>query len=331
MKRTRVYLSLLIIAVLIFFVSLIFLGRWIHAPLSLEEPVRIKIKPGMSGRQIGHLLKENGVIESVEAFRWAIWLQGAEQDLKRGTVHLAPPLTRYELIEYLRSKTPLLVRVRLQEGWPSWRIFHELSERLGLSSSRLRALFSDSEFIASLGLKVDNLEGFLFPDTYNISVDASEKDVLRQLVFRFKDTARGLKLKQKTRDVDLTLLEAVTLASIIEREARLAEEKSKISAVLHNRLEINMPFQADPTVLFAYRNFSRLLSRDDLNIDSPYNTYLYAGIPPGPICSPGRGSLRAAVEPANSDVLYFVARGDGSHSFSRTYREHLAAVWKYRR
>lgn len=331
MKRTRVYLSLLIIAVLIFFVSLIFLGRWIHAPLSLEEPVRIKIKPGMSGRQIGHLLKENGVIESVEAFRWAIWLQGAEQDLKRGTVHLAPPLTRYELIEYLRSKTPLLVRVRLQEGWPSWRIFHELSERLGLSSSRLRALFSDSEFIASLGLKVDNLEGFLFPDTYNISVDASEKDVLRQLVFRFKDTARGLKLKQKTRDVDLTLLEAVTLASIIEREARLVEEKSKISAVLHNRLEINMPFQADPTVLFAYRNFSRLLSRDDLNIDSPYNTYLYAGIPPGPICSPGRGSLRAAVEPANSDVLYFVARGDGSHSFSRTYREHLAAVWKYRR
>ncbi len=331
MNRAKVYLSLILVSVTVFFAVLIFLGHWIHEPLPLQEPVQIVIEPGLSGRQIGHLLKKNGVIDSVEAFRWAIWLQGAEQDLRLGTVYITPPMTRYELVEILRQKSPMLVRVRLQEGWPSWRIFHILSEELNLSSSRFRFLFSDQEFIASLGLEVKNLEGFLFPDTYNISADASEEDVLRQLVGEFKEISSEISLEKKAKKVGLSLNEAVTVASIIEREVRVKKERPIVSAVFHNRLEKRMLLQADPTVLYAFRDFSKLLSRDDLNIDSAYNTYRYKGLPPGPICNPGRSSLMAAVEPVDSEYLYFVSCGDGRHYFSKNYREHLAAVRKYRR
>ncbi len=308
-----------------------FFSRWIHQPLPLGEETRVRIRPGMSGRAIGRLLKEEGVIDSVEAFRWAIWLHGVERDLRLGTVILSPPLTRYQLVEKLRQKNPELVQVRINEGSPSWRIFEGLAAKLDLEKTEFENINTDPDFLSSRGISGETAEGYLFPETYYVSLDATAREILSQFVDKFKSVSLQLNLEEQANERGYELHEMVTLASIIEREARVEHEYELISAVYHNRLERGMKLQADPTVLYALGNFDAPIFRSDLNRDSAYNTYQRRGLPPGPICSPGMTSLKAAVNPADTDHLYFVSRGDGTHVFSRTYRDHQQAVNKYQR
>ena len=328
--------GILLIAGIVFLVIVTFLGsyifsRWIHQPLPLEDEKRVRIRPGMTGRAIGRLLKEEGVIESVEAFRWAIWLHGVERDLRLGTVLLEPPLTRYQLVEKLRQKNPELVRVRLKEGWPSWRIFEELARKLEIEKNEFEEVFADPEFLSSRGIEAETAEGYLYPETYYFSLDASAEEILAQMIDKFKSVIRQLDFEKKAEDLGYEPHEMVTLASIIEREARVVHEYPLVSAVYHNRLQRGMKLQADPTVLYALGDFEAPITRSALNRYSEFNTYEKRGLPPRPICSPGFNSLEAAVNPAETEDLFFVSRGDGTHVFSRTYREHQQAVNKYQR
>ena len=183
-------------------------------------------------------------------------------------------------------------------------------------------------FAAGLGVDGSTLEGYLFPDTYSFARGLGEAAVLARLVRRFNEQWEDL--APHTAPNGLDKRQVVILASIIEREAMRDDERPLVSAVYHNRLAKGMPLQADPTVIYGIPEFEGLLTREDLGHDSPYNTYLIKGLPPGPICSPGAASLSAALRPADSKHLYFVARGDGGHQFSNTYQEHRRAVRRYR-
>ncbi len=327
-KRFLFYLILLIV----FAGSSLYIGinYWLSRPVILEEEKLVNIPSGLSGRQIGNLLASQGVVSSSDEFRWAIWFVQAEHDLKSGTIKLIPPLTRRQLVEQIQGLSPLFERVTVPQGWPSWRIIPHLARSLEFSEESLNRLFYSQKLRDEFNLPGDSLEGYLFPDTYFFSRDAAETEVIRQILSRFSSVARELNLREKAAEHELDLLEAVTLASIIEREARVFSEKPKISAVFHNRLARGMRLEADPTVLYALGDYQHRLSRQDLRIENPYNTYFIQGFPPGPICSPGADSLRAAVDPTDSDAIFFVARGDGTHQFSRTYQEHRRAIRQFR-
>ncbi len=303
---------------------------WLDRPVRLQESVYAEIKPGMSGRDIGRVLQQRGVLTDVEEFRWALWIMRAERDLKVGRFRLNPPLTRRQLVRRLTSGHSQTRRVRILEGWPSWRVYGELAEQLDYEPEDFQRFHADEEFLERVGVPGPTLEGYLFPDTYRISLASTPEDVLSRLVDRFYEVANWMELERRAEEQGLTLDEAVRLASIIEREGTLDKELPTISAVFHERLDRGMNLQADPTVLYAYRDFSRPLTWTDLEVESPYNTYRNRGLPPGAISNPGRRSLEAAVAPADVSYLYFFARGDGSHAFSKTLEEHRRSIRQYR-
>lgn len=307
------------------------LHAWLSWPLSLEEPAVVTIDEGMTGRQIGERLREEGILRFTLPFRVTLWLMNADNTLRHGTMRLTPPVSRLELIQTLQSRRPLLKRVRILEGWPSWRIFEELSRRLDLPKETFQELFDDEEFLRAHDVPADSLEGYLFPETYYVSASADHRAVLRQMVERFHEVARELDLERRAEQHGFSLDEAVRIASLIEREAKLDDERPLVSAVFHNRLERGWPLQADPTLLYGAGDFGRGIGYSLLRRDGPYNTYTRGGLPPGAICSPGRASLEASVAPADTDYLFFVAKGDGSHVFSRTHRNHNRAVERYQK
>lgn len=329
--RKIIGLSLLVGGLMVILGGVFLINAWLSSPLPMDERVTLRIERGMTGRDVASELRDKGIISSEQAFRWALWFKGAERDIRGGSIRLSPPLSLNELIDQLRQKRPPLVRIQIQEGRPSWRIFRKLSRKLKISVDAFRNLFRKESFIRKLGLETNSLEGYLFPDTYYISMDAGPRAVLRQIVGRFHEIKRKNGLESKARQRDISLHEAVILASIIEREARIERERSLVSAVYHNRLEKGIPLQADPTLLYPHRNFDAPITHSMLNNANPYNTYERAGLPPGPIANPGEGSLRASVEPADVPYLFFVSRGDGSHVFSETLEEHQRAVNKYQR
>jgi UPF0755 protein len=192
---------------------------------------------------------------------------------------------------------------------------------------------SSPAFIDALDLSQTagaTLEGYLFPDTYHVLREMDPEDVIRMMVHRFRKVF-GPDFSQGASELGIPERDVVILASIIEKETSLPEEKPLISAVFHNRLKKKFPLQSDPTVIYGIRNFNGNLTKEDLLRPTPYNTYLQAGLPPTPICNPGRDSLRAAVRPAPVPYLYFVSKNDGSHYFSSDIEEHNRAVWKYQK
>lgn len=322
---------MILTSLFVIFGGIILTDAWLRTPLPLDQKKTVKIKKGMTGKEIARLLEKRGVINSPTSFRWAVWLKNAGRDLRLGTVYLDPPLTLNELIDQLRKKTPHLIKVQINEGWPSWRIFRVLSNRLKLSREGFVELFDDREFLQRNGLPGQTLEGYLFPDTYYISADAGHRKVLSQILNRFNEVQAELDLRSRARRVGFTVDEAIRLASIIEREARIPKERPIISGVFHNRLEKGYHLQADPTLLYTVKNFEAPITESMLSRNDPYNTYVKRGLPPTPICNPGKLSLRASVEPAEVPYLYFVSKGDGSHVFSETLEEHQEAVSRYQR
>ena len=185
------------------------------------------------------------------------------------------------------------------------------------------------EWIDSLNIPSDSLEGYLFPETYHFSKQTSEHKIIHTMVDAFKKRVINQELLDRVQRSGLSLHEIITLASLIEKETGLNEERKHISSVFHNRLRKNMRLQTDPTVIYAINEFNGNIRKKDLNINSPYNTYRYKGLPPGPIASPGLKSITAALNPIKTNHLYFVSRKDGSHHFSSSLEEHNHAVRRY--
>jgi UPF0755 protein len=305
-----------------------------------RSTVIFEVRPGQSALSIGEDLQGRGLIRSALTFRLMVESRGVGDRLAAGEYELSPSLSTGEILDRLtRGDIRRGSMFSVPEGWRVREIAQQLNGQQGLSGVTFMELAQASPPLMSQAPPGATLEGYLFPDSYEIGSRTTErelvKSMLEQLERRFDV---GLRTKGSARG--LTPHQVLTLASIIEREAANPAERPLISAVYHNRLSVGMRLQADPTVQYAVAPidptnviggvWKRDLSMDDLQSPSPFNTYREVGLPPGPICNPGIDSIRAAVEPAPVDFMYFVAKGDGLHAFARTEPEHRANVALYR-
>jgi UPF0755 protein len=280
--------------------------------------------------RVASRLAADGLIRNQTYFVMFGRLTGSERQLKPGEYALSPSMRPLEILDRLRRGLVVLHQVTIPEGY-SIRQIAEVFRAAGIGEpERLIALTESPAFIQELGLDVPTLEGYLFPDTYAFPRNIDTTDIVRQMVVRFRDTFQPVWMARAD-ELNLTQHQVVTLASIIEKETGAGIERPIISGVFHNRLRMRMPLQSDPTVIYPIKNFDGNLRKVDLIRDNPYNTYRRRGLPPGPIANPGRAALEAALYPSPVDYLFFVARNDGTHHFSRTLREHNKAVDKYQR
>lgn len=272
----------------------------------------VTVQPGMATVQIARLLNREGVIMDENYFLLLVRLKRATDRIKAGTYEFNSRWSTHKVLNKLINGDTLTIKLTIPEGYRARQIAELIEEK---------ELGNKDRFLSVVQEK--NLEGFLFPDTYFVGPDMHEEEIIEMMVNQFNKVFTD-QMKEEIKKYKLTVRDVVILASIIEKEAKVEQEKWLISGVFYNRLRKRIHLEADPTVRYALKKFSGRLSYKDLEIDSPYNTYTHYGLPPGPICNPGRSSLMAAVYPARADFLYFVARGDGTHIFSKTYKEHLA-------
>jgi UPF0755 protein len=313
----------------------------VDRPVSDDRSVVIfQVRQGQTAAAIGEELQARGLIRSALTFRLMVESRGVGDRLAAGEYELSPSFTTAEIVDRLtRGDTRRGSMLAVPEGWRAREIAQQLDARQMLSGQTFLELAQSSPPLMSQAPAGATLEGYLFPDSYEVGVRTTERDLVKSMVEQL-ERRFDVGLRNKGAQRGLTPHQVLTLASIIEREAANPAERPLISAVYHNRLQVGMRLQADPTVQYAVAPldpsstagglWKRDLSRDDLAFPSPYNTYREVGLPPGPICNPGLDSIRAAVDPAPVDFMYFVAKGDGLHAFARTEPEHRANVEAYR-
>lgn len=295
-----------------------------------SPPRIVYIKPKTGVHEIAQILREAGVIGSSWAFLTLAYLQGSITRLHAGEYEFSPGISLRDVLRKLEAGRVISHQITIPEGFNAQEIAWFLaSERLA-DAERFLELAREPGFAEKLGVSAPGLEGYLFPDTYRLMRGMGEEEILRVMVNRFRRVVPP-DLAERAEAVGLDLHETVTLASLIEKEAQLARERPLISAVFHNRLRRKMPLQSDPTAVYGLPEATRRIRASDLQRDTPYNTYRIPGLPPGPIANPGLGAILAAVTPAKVNYLYFVAKNDGSHVFSRTLSEHNQAVELYQR
>ena len=292
--------------------------------------VKVTIKQGETLSAISQHLTNVGVISNQRTFQWAVKVKGLETNIPAGTFRLKDANNNSTIIWQLVNSAPELKKVTILEGWSLHQLSEYLTTEMGFGINEIIGLSQDNAFINLLEVPSNNLEGYLYPETYYFFEGENVKSVIKRLVKEYKYFWTDSNIT-KASSISLTQHQILTLASIIEGEAIYDSERPIISAVYHNRLKRGMRLQADPTVQYIIKDGPRRLLNKDLRIKSPYNTYLYEGLPPGPINSPGFQSLSAALYPDENDYLYFVAKGDGYHTFSKNEKEHERAKRAFQR
>lgn len=294
----------------------------------IGPPTIVYIKPKTGVQEIAQTLREAGVIQSRWVFLTLAYLQGSLTRLQAGEYEFTRGMSILEILRKLEAGRVITHQVTIPEGFTAQDIGRLLAGERLVDADRFTALVKDPQFVESQGVPGNTLEGYLFPDTYRLTRGMGEEEVLRIMVARFHQSAPK-DIEERAERLGLDLHSVVTLASLIEKEAKLDSERPLVAAVFHNRLRRNMPLQSDPTAVYGAASPRRRITPLDLRRQTPYNTYLRAGLPPGPIANPGLASLKAALNPAHVNFLYFVAKNDGSHFFSRTLEQHAQAVRKY--
>jgi len=299
----------------------------VFVPPSGDAAHEVVIKPGSSSLRIGEVLQDAGAVRSGVAFFLLHQLRRG-RSLKAGDYQFEAGINTFEVHEKIARGEVSSHVVVVPEGFNIFDIAQAVAAA-GLCTREefLAEARDDRQLVADLAPNAPSLEGYLFPDTYNFTRLQSAHDIAAVMVKRFRQEARSIGL---THDVNRT----VTLASFIEKETRIPEERPIVASVFENRLAQHIPLATDPSVIYASRligKFDGVIHESDLQLDSPYNTYKSAGLPPGPIANPGRDALLAAMHPAKSDYLYFVANNRGGHNFAKTLEEHDRNVAAYRR
>jgi UPF0755 protein len=286
----------------------------ITACLFIAHPRKksIEIISGMSGKEVAGLLKKEGIIINPDMFLFFLGLTGQAKNLRAGIYVFSTGANYVSIINKLVSGSDFYVKVTIPEGFTAEQIADRLSEK--------KIIDDPEKFVEQV--EKDRLRGFLFPDTYNFSPNTDSAGIIEIMKKQFYDNF-SIEYIRRARELGFSIKEIVTLASLIEKEARVSRERPIISAIFQKRLKKRMYLESCASVLFALGEHKKKLTYKDLKIDSPYNTYRKFGLPPTPICNPGRASLHAALYPGLTDYLYFFSRGDGSHIFSRSYEEHL--------
>lgn len=292
-----------------------------------EGNIFIKSKTGV--REIAQQLYQEGYIGSPLSFLVTVELKGLRTKLKAGEYQLKSSLSLMSIIQKMEQGQVVRHRVTVPEGYNYREITALLTEKgLGIKE-RYQQLFNDRQLLKAYNLEGETLEGYLFPDTYELTRSLSEEEILRKMLTRMQEVLNrdfGSQLKNSR----MTLHQVLTLASLVEKETSVPAERPLIAQVFFNRLRTKTPLECDPTVIYALERFNGRLSRRDLQTNSPYNTYRHPGLPPGPVANPGKAAIEAVLNPTPSKFFYFVAKGDGTHHFSTTKAEHQRAVIRYR-
>jgi UPF0755 protein len=289
-------------------------------------PVRVTIPPRATLATVTDTLAKRGIVGSPGRFRFYAKWKGDAGKVKPGIYEFRAGDDWGRILDKLVRGDVVKAKIVVPEGWTARQIAARIATELGGNADSIHALLADTASARKYGVPGPTLEGYLYPATYAVPLGTRVDRVVGEMVARYR-RAWTPRMRAQLASSGMTERDAVTLASIVEREAKDWRERPTISAVYHNRLRLKMRLQADPTVQYALgQQHARLLYRDIASVaDDPYNTYTHAGLPPGPIASPSQGAIEAALQPAPADFLYFVARPNGTHVFTRSLAEHEAA------
>lgn len=309
--------------------------NWLLTPANNDgqAPVIVEVPTNSSSRDVGVMLEQQGLIKSAKAFTVYSRYKGLDSKIKIGEFQLKPGLSTPEILQTIIKDSQIFHAFTVPEGYTVEQIAGLLEEKGYANKEEFLGLCRTGDFDYSfLKGQVNTkytLEGYLFPDTYKITRQDDERDIIKMMLDRFAEESNRIQLEQKAKKLGLTVHQAVTIAGMIEREAMFDKERPLISGVIQNRLQVGMPLQIDATVLYALGKHKNVVSYKDLKVDSLYNTYRVKSLPPGPIACPGTSSLEAAVAPQQTDYLYYLAKPDGTHVFSKTLDEHNRYKAKY--
>ena len=298
-------------------------------PVSFQKLQYVFVPPGTSLKALAQELSRQHIISSPARFTLYARLKSADRKIKEGEYAFPEGLPPADILQALREGTYVVSKVTIPEGYTLSQIADVMAE-MGLTTRKdFLTQAEDKEFLKSLGIGGKTLEGYLFPQTYFFSRTMTVKEMQSQMVQRCLDFIDMEKLSREK--VGLSLRETLILASIVERETGIPEERPLVAAVFFNRLKAGMPLQSDPTVIYGVSGFNGDLTKKDLQKDTPYNTYTRQGLPPGSICNPGKESVLAVLNPAEVPYLYFVSKNNGTHIFSTTLAEHNRQVNRYQK
>jgi UPF0755 protein len=328
--RTKIFLVFLILFLLSSALALTGVAYYLTRPADPLGGERIVIIPeGATLRQVAAGLQDKAIIRSRPAFLLLARLKKKGRSIKAGEYALSASMSPVDILKILSEGRVITHAVTIPEGYSREQIADLLAQKDLVKRGEFLSLTAGPQTLKLLGVSAPTLEGYLYPDTYRLSRGLTAATVVQILVRRFWEIITPL--QERIDQLDMSLHDIVTLASIVEKETALAAERPLIASVFLNRLQRGMRLQSDPTVIYGLQNFDGNLTRRHLQAKTPYNTYVIGGLPPGPIANPGREAIEAVLFPAETDYLYFVSRNDGSHEFSETLREHNRAVRKFQK
>jgi UPF0755 protein len=293
--------------------------------------VFVDIPSGSGPARIGEELARSGVVRDPTLFRVALLVSGRARALKAGEYRFSEPMHALDVIDKIARGDVYKRLLTFREGLTIDEMAQVFEEKGFGKADEFRDAARNRQLIADLDPEAQDLEGYLFPETYSLPRNTPAATVVEQMVAGFKN-ALSAEMRASLEAAGLNVRQLVTLASLVEKETGAGDERPLVAAVYRNRMRLRMGMQADPTVIYALQKAGKYtgnLSRESLQFDSPYNTYKYAGLPPGPIAAPGKASLQAAARPAEVDFLYFVSRNDGTHAFASTLDEHNRNVYTW--
>jgi UPF0755 protein len=321
---------LLVISAIIVVAALIGYQQVNHKIGESQKDYVVQVHPRDSATDLYARLVESGLPVNRWLYRLYMRQTKVDRQLKPGRYHIKGGLTHYQLVLTFRDGKPELSKITIPEGWTIRQMIPVIAREIPTDSAELARLLSDQDYFRGFGIEAPDFEGYLFPETYSFFPYQGSRSVIAEMVRMFRDKITPEMLK-RAQELKMSLNEVIALASLIEAEAADGAERELISSVFQNRLRLGWKLQCDPTVIYALGGLDRPLLRKDLDHDSPYNTYLYYGLPPGPICSPGLASIKAALYPATTNYTYFVATGSGQHVFSASLEQHNRAAGRIKR
>lgn len=333
MSRRSIYFRATVLTVAgVLLAASVHLLLFVMRPASSTKEYReVLIPDGSSFRAVAKELKKDGIVRDATTFVLLGKIKGVTRKIRAGFYSFNTGMKPLEVIDILRKGKIIEYQVVIPEGYDIDKVAQAVEQSGAMSAKEFLARAEDPAFVHSLGIPGDTLEGYLFPATYFIPKGSNLDGILKVMVGKYRSTFND-SLKARATELGMTEHQVVTLASLIERETAVDSERLLVSAVFHNRLKLGMPLQCDPCVIYALERRGRWdgdITKKDLRIKDPYNTYVNKGLPPGPIANPGKPSIIAALYPANVDYIYFVSKNDGTHYFSNNLKSHNQAVEKY--
>ncbi|HOA83380.1 MAG TPA: endolytic transglycosylase MltG [Thermodesulfovibrio thiophilus] len=317
--------SLVVVFMLYICFFSIYVAIVLEKPLKIHKDIEVYIPKGASFYAIASTFKDKGLIKDEHVFIIAGKLLGIEKKARAGYYLITKDMTMLDILKKLLEGRIIEYKLTVIEGDSLYEIADKLAQINPEFKQALWNLATDPAFLSSMNIQAPSIEGYLFPSVYEIPKGMNINEILTMMIKKFWQVYNE-ELRKQTEKMGWTVNEVVTLASIIEKEAKVEEEKPLISAVYHNRLRIGMPLQADPTAIYGVKRYKTGVTKKDLKNKSPYNTYIIKKLPPGPIACPGLKSILAALYPAKVPYLYFVSKGDGTHEFSVDYQAHISAI-----